>query len=44
MHIVGADCHGQHPGLRESGLIEELRLEDAVRNRIAAIAVGPPAL
>jgi len=32
MHIVGADCHGQHPGLRESGLIEELRLEDAVRN------------
>jgi len=32
MHIVGADCHGQRPGLRESGLIEELRLEDAVRN------------
>lgn len=32
MHIVGADCHGQKPGLRESGFIEELRLEDAVRN------------
>jgi hypothetical protein len=32
MHIVGADCHGGRPGLRESGLIEELRLEDAVRN------------
>lgn len=32
MHIVGADCHGQRPGARESGLIEELKLEDAVRN------------
>ncbi|MEI9997979.1 MAG: FAD-dependent oxidoreductase [Verrucomicrobiota bacterium] len=32
MHIVGADCHGQRPGLRESGLIEELRLDDAVGN------------
>lgn len=32
MHVVGADCHGAKPGLRESGLIEELRLEDAVRN------------
>ena len=32
MHIVGADCHGGRPGCRESGLIEELRLEDAVRN------------
>jgi len=32
MHIVGADCHGFRPGARESGLIEELRLEDAVRN------------
>lgn len=32
MHIVGADCHGYRPGARESGLIEELRLEDAVRN------------
>ncbi|MFH1499853.1 MAG: FAD-dependent oxidoreductase [Verrucomicrobiota bacterium] len=32
MHIVGADCHGQKPGLRESGIIEEFRLDDAVRN------------
>ncbi|MHC4909789.1 MAG: FAD-dependent oxidoreductase, partial [Planctomycetota bacterium] len=32
MHIVGADCHGSRPGWRESGLIEELRLEDAARN------------
>jgi hypothetical protein len=32
MHIVGADCHGARPGTRESGLIEELRLEDAVGN------------
>jgi hypothetical protein len=32
MHIVGADCHGNRPGARESGIIEELRLEDAVRN------------
>jgi hypothetical protein len=32
MHIVGADCHGKKPGRRESGLIEELKLEDTVRN------------
>ena len=32
MHIVGADCHGSRKGWRESGLIEELRLEDSVRN------------
>jgi len=32
MHIVGADCHGTRPGRRESGLIEELKLADAVRN------------
>lgn len=32
MHIVGADCHGNKPGLRESGIIEEFRLDDAVRN------------
>ena len=32
MHIVGADCHGQKPGTRESGIMEELRLEDAYRN------------
>jgi hypothetical protein len=32
MHVVGADCHGSRPGARETGLIEELRLEDAFRN------------
>jgi len=32
MHVVGADCHGTRPGARETGLIEELRLEDAARN------------
>jgi hypothetical protein len=32
MHVVGADCHGTRPGARESGLLEELRLEDAARN------------
>src|SRR5258708_22054927 len=32
MHAVGADCHGSKPGARESGLIEEFFLEDAVRN------------
>lgn len=32
MHIVGADCHGTRPGARESGIIEELRLEDSTRN------------
>lgn len=32
MHVVGADCHGTRPGARESGLIEEFRLEDAARN------------
>lgn len=32
MHVVGADCHGTRPGARETGLIEELKLEDAARN------------
>ncbi|MBK9140428.1 MAG: FAD-dependent oxidoreductase [Verrucomicrobia bacterium] len=32
MHIVGADHHGQRPGWREGGIIEELRLDDAVNN------------
>lgn len=32
MHIVGADCSGSRPGSRETGLLEELRLEDAARN------------
>ncbi len=32
MHVVGADCSGGRPGWREGGLIEELRLDDAVHN------------
>jgi len=32
MHIVGADVHGSRKGWRETGIMEELRLEDAVRN------------
>jgi hypothetical protein len=32
MHVVGANSHKGRPGWREGGLIEELRLEDAVRN------------
>ena len=32
MHIVGADVHGQHPGWREGGILEELRLENVVHN------------
>ncbi|MCL5743017.1 MAG: FAD-dependent oxidoreductase [Acidobacteria bacterium] len=32
MHVCGADASGGRPGWRESGLIEEFRLEDAVRN------------
>lgn len=32
MHIVGANNHGSRPGWREGGIIEELRLEDAVNN------------
>ena len=32
MHIVGADHHGGRPGWREGGILEEIRLENAVRN------------
>lgn len=32
MHMVGTDCLGRRPGWRESGLIEEFRLDDAVNN------------
>ncbi len=32
MHIVGADCHGSRPGWREGGVLEEIRLDDAVHN------------
>jgi hypothetical protein len=32
MHIVGADMSGGRPGWRESGLVEELRLDEAATN------------
>ncbi|MGD9494771.1 MAG: FAD-dependent oxidoreductase [Armatimonadota bacterium] len=32
VHATGADCSGGRPHAREGGIIEELRLEDAVRN------------
>jgi hypothetical protein len=32
MHISGASCSGRRPGARESGIIDELRVEDSVRN------------
>ncbi len=32
MHVVGANCHTGRPGWREGGLLEELRLADAVNN------------
>lgn len=32
MHIVGANWHRARPGWRESGLLEEFRLDDAVNN------------
>jgi hypothetical protein len=32
MHVVGANGHKGRPGWREGGLIEELRLDDAVGN------------
>ena len=32
MHVVGANCHKSRPGWREGGILEELRLDDAVRN------------
>ena len=32
MHVVGANSHKGRPGWRDSGLIEELKLDDAVNN------------
>ncbi|HUS80463.1 MAG TPA: FAD-dependent oxidoreductase, partial [Armatimonadota bacterium] len=32
VHATGADCSGGRPHAREGGIIEEMRLEDAVRN------------
>jgi len=32
MHVCGADCSGGRPNARETGIMEELRLENAARN------------
>ncbi|MGI5816795.1 MAG: FAD-dependent oxidoreductase [Armatimonadota bacterium] len=32
VHATGADCSGGRPHAREGGILEEMRLEDAVRN------------
>jgi hypothetical protein len=32
MHVVGANWHKNRPGWREGGLLEEIRLDDAVNN------------
>ncbi len=40
IHIVGANCHGLRPGARESGIIEELKLEDAARTPTGLIRSG----
>lgn len=32
MHVVGANCHTGRPGWREGGILEEIRLADAVNN------------
>ncbi|MCC6362100.1 MAG: FAD-dependent oxidoreductase [Bryobacterales bacterium] len=32
MHVVGANSHKSRPGWREGGLLEEIRLDDAVNN------------
>jgi hypothetical protein len=39
MHICGADRHGALPNLRESGILEELRLENARRNPTQSYSV-----
>ena len=32
MHIVGATCHGDRPNARETGILEEILLENKARN------------
>ena len=39
VHITGADCHGGKPGWRETGIIEELRLENLARNPNRAFSI-----
>ena len=35
MHIVGANCHSSKPNLRETGILEEILLENKRRNPYA---------
>ena len=39
MHIVGADCHASKDDMRETGLLEELLLENKKRNPYASFPV-----
>lgn len=39
VHVCGADCSGGRPHARESGIIEELRLEEVARNPQRAAAM-----
>lgn len=39
MHIVGANCHASKPDLRETGIVEEILLENKRRNPYAAFPI-----
>lgn len=39
VHICGADCVGQFPHMRETGLVEELRLANIFRNPQAELSI-----
>ena len=39
MHIVGANCHSSKPDLRETGILEEILLENKRRNPYASFYV-----
>ena len=39
MHIVGANCHSSKPDLRETGILEEILLENKRRNPYASFPV-----
>ena len=39
MHICGADRHNQIPNMRETGILEELRLENLRRNSSRSFSI-----
>jgi hypothetical protein len=39
MHVCGADCSGTRPYMRETGLVEEIRLENIFRNPLKNLSV-----